>query len=100
VCEKKAFLLRTDPALLDALQRWADDDLRADSLHRFLQLLIFQWPKHCFEANLCQLHHCLIGVTENGLLRRRVGEFANEHDRSADVVEALDNCARDVGIVQ
>lgn len=27
--EKKAFLLRTDPALLDALQRWADDDLRS-----------------------------------------------------------------------
>ena len=29
MCEKKAFLLRTDPALLDALQRWADDDLRS-----------------------------------------------------------------------
>lgn len=27
--EKKAFLLRTDPALLDAVQRWADDDLRS-----------------------------------------------------------------------
>ncbi|MBM3900040.1 MAG: Arc family DNA binding domain-containing protein [Gemmatimonadetes bacterium] len=27
--EKKAFLLRTDPALLEALQRWADDDLRS-----------------------------------------------------------------------
>ncbi len=27
--EKKAFLLRTDPALLDALQRWAGDDLRS-----------------------------------------------------------------------
>jgi hypothetical protein len=29
VSEKKAFLLRTDPALLEALQRWADDDLRS-----------------------------------------------------------------------
>jgi hypothetical protein len=29
VAEKKAFLLRTDPALLEALQRWADDDLRS-----------------------------------------------------------------------
>jgi len=29
VRDKKAFLLRTDPALLDALQRWADDDLRS-----------------------------------------------------------------------
>lgn len=27
--ERRAFLLRTDPALLDALQRWADDDLRS-----------------------------------------------------------------------
>jgi hypothetical protein len=27
--ERKAFLLRVDPALLDALQRWAADDLRS-----------------------------------------------------------------------
>ena len=27
--ERKAFLLRVDPALLDALQRWANDDLRS-----------------------------------------------------------------------
>jgi hypothetical protein len=29
VAERKAFLLRVDPALLDAVQRWADDDLRS-----------------------------------------------------------------------
>jgi hypothetical protein len=29
VAERKAFLLRMDPALLDALQRWAADDLRS-----------------------------------------------------------------------
>jgi hypothetical protein len=29
VAERKAFLLRIDPAVLDALQRWADDDLRS-----------------------------------------------------------------------
>jgi hypothetical protein len=29
VAERKAFLLRVDPALLDALQRWANDDLRS-----------------------------------------------------------------------
>jgi len=29
VAEKKAFLLRVDRALLDALQRWADDALRS-----------------------------------------------------------------------
>jgi hypothetical protein len=29
VAEKKAFLLRVDRALLDALQRWADDELRS-----------------------------------------------------------------------
>ena len=27
--ERKAFLLRVDPALLEAMQRWADDDLRS-----------------------------------------------------------------------
>ncbi len=26
---RKAFLLRMDPALLDAVQRWANDDLRS-----------------------------------------------------------------------
>jgi hypothetical protein len=29
VAERKAFLLRVDPALLEALQRWAGDDLRS-----------------------------------------------------------------------
>ncbi len=27
--ERKAFLLRVDPRLLEALQHWADDDLRS-----------------------------------------------------------------------
>jgi len=29
VAERKPFLLRVDPALLEALQRWANDDLRS-----------------------------------------------------------------------
>ena len=29
MAERKAFLLRVDPRLLQALQRWADDDLRS-----------------------------------------------------------------------
>ena len=29
MAERKAFLLRIDPAVLDALQRWAGDDLRS-----------------------------------------------------------------------
>jgi hypothetical protein len=29
VAERKAFLLRIDPAVLDALQRWASADLRS-----------------------------------------------------------------------
>ena len=29
MAERKAFLMRVDPALLEALQRWADDDLRS-----------------------------------------------------------------------
>ena len=27
--QRKAFLLRVDPAVLEAVQRWADDDLRS-----------------------------------------------------------------------
>ena len=27
--KRKAFLLRVDPAVLEAVQRWADDDLRS-----------------------------------------------------------------------
>lgn len=27
--DRKAFLLRVDPKLLEAMQRWADDDLRS-----------------------------------------------------------------------
>jgi hypothetical protein len=29
MAERKSFLLRMDPALLEALQRWASDDLRS-----------------------------------------------------------------------
>jgi hypothetical protein len=29
VAQRKAFLLRVDPALLESLQRWANDDLRS-----------------------------------------------------------------------
>ena len=33
MAERKAFLLRIDPAVLDALQRWAADDLRSLNSH-------------------------------------------------------------------
>jgi len=29
MAERKAFLLRIDPVVLDAVQRWANDDLRS-----------------------------------------------------------------------
>jgi len=29
LADRKAFLLRVDPKLLQAMQRWADDDLRS-----------------------------------------------------------------------
>jgi hypothetical protein len=29
VSDRKAFLLRVDPALLESMQRWANDDLRS-----------------------------------------------------------------------
>jgi len=38
VAERKAFLLRIDPAVLEALQRWADGDLR--SLNAQIEFLL------------------------------------------------------------
>ncbi len=40
MAERKAFLLRIDPELHDALQRWASDDLR--SLNGQLEYLLRQ----------------------------------------------------------
>ena len=38
--DRKAFLLRIDPAVLDAVQRWANDDLR--SLNGQIEFLLRQ----------------------------------------------------------
>jgi len=38
LAERKPFLLRVDPALLDALSRWAADDLR--SLNAQIEFLL------------------------------------------------------------
>jgi len=38
MAERRAFLLRVDPRLLEALQRWADDDLR--SLNAQIEFLL------------------------------------------------------------
>jgi hypothetical protein len=40
VPERKPFLLRIDPAVLEALQRWANDDLR--SLNGQIEFLLRQ----------------------------------------------------------
>lgn len=40
MAERKPFLLRVDPLLLQALQRWADDDLR--SLNGQIEYLLRQ----------------------------------------------------------
>jgi hypothetical protein len=40
VAERKPFLLRMDPRVLEALQRWADDDLR--SLNGQIEYLLRQ----------------------------------------------------------
>jgi hypothetical protein len=38
MADRKAFLLRIDPRLLEAVQRWADDDLR--SLNAQIEFLL------------------------------------------------------------
>ena len=40
MAERKAFLLRIDPAVLAAVQKWADDDLR--SLNGQIEFLLRQ----------------------------------------------------------
>jgi hypothetical protein len=40
VADRKPFLLRIDPAVLEALQRWANDDLR--SLNGQIEFLLRQ----------------------------------------------------------
>jgi hypothetical protein len=43
VAERKPFLLRVDPALLEAVQRWANDDLR--SLNAQIEFLLRRAPQ-------------------------------------------------------
>jgi hypothetical protein len=50
VAERKAFLLRVDPALLDALQRWASDDLR--SLNGQIEYVLREALKRAGRARL------------------------------------------------
>ena len=38
MAERKAYLLRLEPAMLEALQRWANDDLR--SLNEKIEFLL------------------------------------------------------------
>ena len=45
MAERKPFLLRIDPAVLEALQRWANDDLR--SLNGQIEFLL---PRALAEA--------------------------------------------------
>ncbi len=40
MAERRSFLLRSDPEVLEALQRWADDDLR--SLNGQIEFLLRQ----------------------------------------------------------
>ena len=44
MAERKAFLLRIDPAVLDALQAWADDELR--SLNGQIEFLLRRVLEH------------------------------------------------------
>jgi hypothetical protein len=50
VADRKAFLLRVDPALLDALQRWANDDLR--SLNGQIEYVLREALKRAGRARL------------------------------------------------
>ncbi len=49
MAERKPFLLRVDPALLEAVQRWANDDLR--SLNAQIEFLLRQALQQAGRAN-------------------------------------------------
>ncbi len=44
MAERKSFLLRVDPALLEAMQRWANDDLR--SLNAQIEFVLRRTLQH------------------------------------------------------
>lgn len=48
MAERKAFLLRIDPEILDAVQRWANDDLR--SLNGQIEFLLRRALQHSGRA--------------------------------------------------
>jgi hypothetical protein len=49
LAERKPFLLRVDPALLQAVQRWANDDLR--SLNAQIEFLLRRALKQAGREN-------------------------------------------------
>ena len=53
MAERKPFLLRVDPALLEALQRWANDDLRSlnGQIEFVLRKAVQQAGRHKEEAD-------------------------------------------------
>ena len=81
MAERKAFLLRVDPALLDALQRWADDELRSIN-ERYAAA-----GDEVLDGRRlgCFLPHALpLGLTLRGLGRlEELGEGALTHARAA-----------------
>ena len=62
MAERKAFLLRIDPKVLDAVQRWADDDLR--SLNGQIEFLLRKT------------------LAENGRLKKKTDADAHKGDRA------------------
>lgn len=52
--ERKPFLLRVDPALLESVQRWANDDLR--SLNAQIEFLLRRALQQAGRANDSAVH--------------------------------------------
>ena len=62
--ERKAFLLRIDPVVLEALQRWADDDLR--SLNGQIEFLLRRALAETGRARPKTMHEADSGHEEKG----------------------------------
>ena len=80
--ERKAFLLRIDPEVLDAVQRWANDDLR--SLNAQIEFVLRKVLQEGQEGAGCGTRDA--GRSDGRGVRRRRAHAANAAHRRLTAV--------------
>jgi hypothetical protein len=84
VAERKPFLLRIDPAVLEGVQRWANDDLR--SLNAQIEYLLRESLRKAGRASRPAASPALSEESESkgALSEQRESKDPADPDRSAD----------------